>query len=145
MSDIELVIKIPEEQYEFIKQMTMYEVKNNRDLLYDICIGIRNGTPLPKGHGRLMILSEDKLKENQMNLDFSCQKWISEIGLSNSIVSIVEADKDESEFDVYKYIKENFAPVEDKPGYVWLSERNYQIINIETFAKLLKNACSRKL
>ena len=54
--------------------------------------GIKNGTPLPKGHGRLMILSENRLKENQINLDWSCQKWISEVGLSNATVKIIKAD-----------------------------------------------------
>lgn len=58
---------------------------------------LANGTPLPKGHGRLVILSENRLKENQINLDFSCQKWISEVGLSNATVTIIEADKAESE------------------------------------------------
>jgi len=56
--------------------------------------GIKNGTPLPKVHGRLMILSENRLKENQINLDFSCQKWISEVGLSNATVKIIKTDKE---------------------------------------------------
>ena len=58
---------------------------------------IANGIPLPKVRGRLMILSEDRLKENQINLDWSCQKWISEIGLSNATVKIIKVDKAESE------------------------------------------------
>ncbi len=59
MADIELVIKIDEEQYEFIKQsMTMNEVKNYHALLYDICERIKSGTPLPKGHGRLIDADE---------------------------------------------------------------------------------------
>ena len=44
-----------------------------------------------------MILSKDKLKENQIDLDFSCQKWISEVGLSNATVAAIEADRAESE------------------------------------------------
>ena len=55
---------------------------------------IRTGIPLPKGHGRLIILTEDRLKENQINLDFSYQKWISEVGLSLATVAVVEADKE---------------------------------------------------
>ena len=55
MGDIELLIKINEEQYKFIKQsMTFDAVKNYPALLYDICEHIANGTPLPKGHGRLI-------------------------------------------------------------------------------------------
>lgn len=45
-----------------------------------------------KEYGRLIILSEDKLKEVQHKLDFSCQKWISEVDLSNAIVAIIEGD-----------------------------------------------------
>lgn len=54
MADIELVIKIDEEQYDFIKQsMTMADIKNYPALLYDICDCIKNGISLPKGHGKL--------------------------------------------------------------------------------------------
>ena len=31
-----------------------------------------------------------------------------------------------------------FPPVEDKPGYYWLSKRNYQIISEETLKEVLK-------
>lgn len=61
----------------------------------EACTAIRKGIPLPKGHEQLILLSKDKVKENQINLDFSCQKWISEVGLSNATVAIIEADKAE--------------------------------------------------
>ena len=48
MANIELVIKIPEELYK----------ANHRGLeadeLWDLRIAIKNGTMLPKGHGRLI-------------------------------------------------------------------------------------------
>ena len=47
MADIEIVIKIPEEDYEYIKN-------SNNMYLYVI----KNGTPLPKGHGRLIDVDE---------------------------------------------------------------------------------------
>ena len=46
MTDIELVIKIPEEKYNEYKR-----IGDSRDILFE---AIRNGTPLPKGHGRLV-------------------------------------------------------------------------------------------
>jgi len=47
MADIELVIKIPEEEYEMIV--------NSEDCgLHTLTRAIANGTPLPKGHGRLI-------------------------------------------------------------------------------------------
>ena len=42
-----------------------------------------------------------------------------------------------SEEKVEDFIKKNFEPVEDKPGYVWFSKRNFQIISIETLRKIL--------
>lgn len=88
---MQIVIDIPEESYKATCNGCMLppDVEN-------VVHGIKNGTPLPKRHGRLMVLSEDKLKENQIDLDFSCQKWISEVGLSNATVAIIEADKAES-------------------------------------------------
>ena len=41
---------------------------------------------------------------------------------------------------VEDFIKKNFEPVDDKPGYVWYSKRNFQIINIETLRKALCKA-----
>lgn len=63
--------------------------------MLNACVAIRKGTTLPKGHGRLIILSEDAIKGEQMPLSFSCQNWISEVGLSNATVTIIEADKGE--------------------------------------------------
>lgn len=42
-----------------------------------------------------------------------------------------------SEEKVENFIKMIFEPVEDKPGYVWFSKRNFQIISIETLRKTL--------
>ena len=98
MADIELIIKISEEEYRWIK-------KSDDSIFADIaekeCMlhAIKNGTPLPEKHGRLIILSEDAVKREQTSLRFSCQNWISEVGLSNATVAIIEADKTESEED----------------------------------------------
>ncbi len=54
MADIELVIKIPEEDFEKCKKKLQMR-------LNVIAIAIAKGTPLPKGHGRL--IDADKLKE----------------------------------------------------------------------------------
>ena len=86
---MQIIIDIPDEDYEIIKN-------SNRPMYWAEYL-IKHGTPLPKGHGLLLIVSEDKLKENQINLDFSCQKWISEVGLSNATVATIEADRSEEE------------------------------------------------
>lgn len=87
-----IVIDLPEESYKATCNGCMLppDVEN-------VVQGIKNGTPLPKVRGRLLILSENRLKENQINLDWSCQKWISEVGLSEATVKIIEADRIESE------------------------------------------------
>lgn len=55
MAKVELVIKIDEEQFKFIKQSITFDaIKNYPALLYDICEHIANGIPLPKGHGELI-------------------------------------------------------------------------------------------
>ena len=50
MADIELVIKIPERVYNYVRK---YEHIANSDVL-DIKDAIINGTLLPKGHGELI-------------------------------------------------------------------------------------------
>ena len=92
---MEIVIDIDEDTFTrlFDNGIEDYGIAN--DDLFAIAKAIRKGTPLPEHHDRLIIISEDRLKENQLNLDFSCQKWISEVGLSNATVSIIEADKEE--------------------------------------------------
>lgn len=49
MPDIELVIKIDEQYLKDIK-----ECVKSGDIYYEPWLAIANGTPLPKGHGRLI-------------------------------------------------------------------------------------------
>ena len=84
MADIELVIKIPEELYK----------ANNRGLLadelWDLRVAIKNGTPLPKGHGKLKDI--DKIISDGISKGF-CD-WYDEMKYAETII---EADKSESE------------------------------------------------
>ena len=98
MADIELVIKIDEEQYEFIKQsMTMDEVKNYHALLYDICKHIKSGTPLPKGHGDLIDADDIKVIELEDSLHIIRHEKGDEIDVYIDAPTIIEADKEERE------------------------------------------------
>ena len=56
MADVELVIKIPEEIYKYIMSMQFYisGLRSGKSLLEEILKAIRTGTPLPKGHGKLI-------------------------------------------------------------------------------------------
>ena len=87
---MELIVNIDEETYKDIKKGKVYS--SFRDVPQESVLAIANGTLLPKGHGRLIILSEDEVKREQVPLNFSCQNWISEVGLLNATVAIIEAD-----------------------------------------------------
>lgn len=50
MEDIELVIRIPKEIYSRILERNRIHTFDNET----VCDAIKNGTPLPKGHGRLV-------------------------------------------------------------------------------------------
>ena len=97
MADIELVIKIDEEQYEFIKQsMTMDKVKDYPALLYAICEHVKNGTQLPKGHERLIDAGEYENDIRKHYFDNSTVIRCTEIALDNA-PTIIEADTESEE------------------------------------------------
>ena len=92
---MKLIVDIPEDVY---TRLFDNGIQDNEIAVDDVCEmarALRLGTPLPNGHGRLIILSEDAVKREQTPLSFSCQNWISEVGLSNATVAIIEADKAE--------------------------------------------------
>ena len=90
---MKLIIDIPDEDYKFIK--LLHEGFTDFQTTLKLYREVKNGIPIPKGHGRLIILSENALKRQQTSLSASCQNWISEVGLSNAIVAIIEANKEE--------------------------------------------------
>lgn len=93
MADIELVIKIPEEIYKHLLSRYKYQDTNDIGLGESgkVGVAIKNGTLLPKGHGKLVDLDqmcEDYWDGNYMEIHFN--------DLDN-IKTIIEADKIESE------------------------------------------------
>ena len=56
MADIELIVKIPEEYYETLRKTDMIfsGQRSGKTFVSVIFEAIANGTPLPKGHGRLI-------------------------------------------------------------------------------------------
>ncbi len=95
MADIELVIKIPEEVYKRAQ-----EIPNAQ---WDaVWFGIKYGTPLPKGHGRL--IDADKfLKDNEAYTGWilNSSDWGGENAykdaledLVNEASTIIEADRE---------------------------------------------------
>lgn len=81
MADMELIIKISEDSYKATCNGCMLppDVEN-------VVQGIKNGTPLPKGHGRLIdadAVLEDPIGDTYKDIDIA--------------ETIIEADKAESE------------------------------------------------
>lgn len=96
MADIELVIKIPEELYEAYKGRPPMLGDAGIDM---IAQSIANGTPLPKGHGRLIVepTEEEIFKTIGGKNDFAdCIREAVKIVFTNA-PTIIEADKGESE------------------------------------------------
>lgn len=86
MADVELVIKIPEEIYDYI---------HNEHIAMRVCDGhkvvkaIANGTPLPKGHGRL--IDADAMWNIYHSNDYDFYEAI------NDAPTIIEADEADRE------------------------------------------------
>jgi len=88
MEDIELVIKVPKEYYKAITEIPDYQC--TADMLI-----IKNGTPLPKGHGRIGDLDalRDEISSWGMN-DYEPLDFIDAIDWADTII---EADKGEAD------------------------------------------------
>lgn len=86
MADIELVIKIPEEYYSCIKNISDHHC--TADMLI-----IKNGTPLTKGHGRLVDADSMKTMKNIQSANFNAVELI-RLWIDNQ-PTIIEADKEE--------------------------------------------------
>ncbi len=95
MADIELVVKISEDSYKATcnRWMLPLDVEN-------VVQGIKNGTPLPKGHGRLGDL--DALREEVsswgMN-DYEPSNFIDEIDRADTIIGADKEQEDGNEDD----------------------------------------------
>lgn len=92
---MELVIDIPREKYDMVRNKTYCGI-------YDAAIykAIANGTPLPKGHGKLFdindILDRIGLEDNDANREENVGEIIT-LEDFDYIPTIIPADKAESE------------------------------------------------
>ena len=96
MADIELVIKVPEEEYKLLKDQK--DKCNVAMISTDI---ITNGTLLPKGHGRLIDYSW-VVKNVIKKLGIKDERYLLEaekalMSIVNIAPTIIEADKEGDE------------------------------------------------
>lgn len=90
MADIELVIKIPEEDWKFLKESD--GCRWSRQIIESVI----NGIPLPKGHGNLK--DADKLKYAFVTWSSAVQGNFSDADIASIIYNsptIIEADKED--------------------------------------------------
>lgn len=98
MADIELIIKIPEVYFEALKKTEeiVSGQRSGKTFMSVIYERVANGTPLPKGHGRL--IDADALK---MDKKVCGDRYLSKTSLfvANKVIeqadTIIEADKTE--------------------------------------------------
>ena len=91
MADIELVIKISEETY---KDIQSHDWKNGGRWYSEEWKAIHNGTPLPKGHGK--IVDVDTIDLNQDEFISQSDYYAAECAIENA-PTIIEADKESEE------------------------------------------------
>lgn len=100
MADVELIIKIPKEDYKAIKNMA---VVGDMTIPY-VFNAIRNGTLLPKGHGKLVDVNS--IPEEDRNITVKSLLYPGTIAFAgaitlekyvNSLPTIIKADKEREE------------------------------------------------
>ena len=89
MPYIELVIKIPEEKYDYVKKQVAEGIDN------PLKVYIANGIPLQKGHGRLKDIDKVERLLDLENPDNAIAKALKNI--MESIPTIIEADTESEE------------------------------------------------
>ena len=90
MSKIKLVVEIDERIIEYIKEKDL-----PLGMIDDLCRAAENGTPLPKGHGRL--IDADKLDTRERGNNSQRTMWRQIEYIVRHAPTIVEADKDETD------------------------------------------------
>jgi len=49
-----------------------------------------------------------------------------------------------SDISVDEFIRKNYRPVDDKPGYVWFNKRRLEMISVANLAASLENYWEKK-
>lgn len=106
MADIELVIKVPEECYKQIQKhmfsiaydaIKTKEEKRQVEEKFNVVLAIKNGTPLPKGHGTLKDADElyNIFKEKCDAYNIDNLSFISDMDMNFDLApTIIEADEE---------------------------------------------------
>ena len=93
MADIEVMIKIPEEIYNMVMNTGTFGCYR-----FNTAKAIKNGTPLPKNHGRL--IDANALKENYCDSNVYTNErgfWFYRVKDIIDAPTVVEADKESTD------------------------------------------------
>ena len=90
---MKLVIDIPEEEYKML--VNSYQFLFNEHTFDNLRESIKNSTPLPKGHGRL--IDENKLKKEAIRCEWSRLAYDMLDHTLSYIKPIIDADRKEQE------------------------------------------------
>ena len=106
MADIELVVKIPEEDYAAIMSDKTYQPRSLTNLEWKIA----NGTPLPKGHSFIAICDSDypiteEVKQELKNTVFVGDE---DCNYCFDMTEIIEVDKEEKWVNYAEELKDVF-------------------------------------
>lgn len=88
---MKMVIDMPDETVNAIKDNAMFGVISD-EILWDVTSAIVNGTPLPKGHGRLIDADSMKTIKNIQSANFNAIELI-RFWIDNQ-PTIIKADKE---------------------------------------------------
>lgn len=97
---MKIVIDMPEKTVNDIKDNAMFAGTIPSEILWDVTSAIGNGTPLPKGHGRLVdadALTEqlETVANDEWNKQVGASKGLEDaIDIVEDVPTIIEADKE---------------------------------------------------
>ena len=94
---MEILIKIPDEDYKFIKDMCYLICgRSCKTIQKNVINAIQNGTPLPKGHGRLIAEPTETDISNTVGGDNDFAECIRDSvkAVFDNAKTIIEADKE---------------------------------------------------
>lgn len=94
---MQIVIDIPEKTYKHIlsMQFDIPGLRSGKSLLEEIFKAIRTGTPLSKGHGRLIDADDIRVIELEDSLHIIRHEKGDEIDVYIDAPTIIEADKEQ--------------------------------------------------
>ena len=90
---MQIVIEIPKEEYLLIRHYQ--DISPNKT--HSLAMSIINGTPLPKGHGRLIDAEEMRTKSIDVNAEFGNEWWCVDCDDIELAPTVLEADKEREE------------------------------------------------